>query len=391
MQRKKCGRGLRALVVASVATLGCASTVQAANIHVGPGGNDANTGADWNNRLLTLQAALSAAGAGDQIFLAAGTYKPGPVGGTAARSDSFFLPTEVKILGGFSGTEDGPRLRSSLFPDSGTRLSGDIGTTNDASDNCWHVVRSVPNEESESNMHAQDSAGNGSSVWIRNSIIWENLSASDVGTDNPDITIEGSSTEVDICWSNVTDTGFPSGFTVCAAPGLTEVDPLFVNEVTRDYRLQSSSTMIDAGHVADTPDDVFDLDHDTVLTERVPDRDGLHRFNVVSGCEIDLGSYEYGTHCLGDFNESKDVGFQDLLVILGAWGPCVDCEWDLDGNDDIGFGDVLILLNAWGPCSENCGTTDDMGSMQDCVDKVGWSNPARLADCIEAMLLLGSP
>ncbi|MCP3902300.1 MAG: hypothetical protein GY715_01580 [Planctomycetes bacterium] len=45
------------------------------------------------------------------------------------------------------------------------------------------------------------------------------------------------------------------------------------------------------------------------------------------------------------------VGFSDLLIVIGSWGPCGDCERctaDLDGNCTVGFSDVLALIANWG-------------------------------------------
>ncbi|MBT8486523.1 MAG: hypothetical protein HKO59_06390 [Phycisphaerales bacterium] len=51
-----------------------------------------------------------------------------------------------------------------------------------------------------------------------------------------------------------------------------------------------------------------------------------------------------------DLDGSGDVGFFDLLSLLGSWGPCPDCAEDLDGDDAVGFTDLLIMLSNWGPC-----------------------------------------
>ena len=47
------------------------------------------------------------------------------------------------------------------------------------------------------------------------------------------------------------------------------------------------------------------------------------------------------------------VGVTDFLLLLGAWGPCLDCgdcRADLDGDCAVGVTDFLILLANWGPC-----------------------------------------
>lgn len=56
--------------------------------------------------------------------------------------------------------------------------------------------------------------------------------------------------------------------------------------------------------------------------------------------------------CFGDLDGDGNVGFSDLVAMLGAWGPCVGCPADLDGNDDVGFTDLTALLAAWGPCAK---------------------------------------
>ncbi len=55
-----------------------------------------------------------------------------------------------------------------------------------------------------------------------------------------------------------------------------------------------------------------------------------------------------------------DVGVPDLLVLLGAWGPCdkpcpPTCPADFDGPQgvpdcEVGVPDLLFLLGNWGPC-----------------------------------------
>jgi T5SS/PEP-CTERM-associated repeat protein len=54
--------------------------------------------------------------------------------------------------------------------------------------------------------------------------------------------------------------------------------------------------------------------------------------------------------CPGDLDGDGATGFDDLLVVLGAWGGCLECPEDLDGDGIVGFGDLLIVLASWGPC-----------------------------------------
>ncbi len=64
-----------------------------------------------------------------------------------------------------------------------------------------------------------------------------------------------------------------------------------------------------------------------------------------------MGACEFQLSCPADLDDSGDVGFGDLLILLAAWGSCEgDCPADLDGSGFVGFGDLLIVLAAWGPC-----------------------------------------
>jgi len=51
----------------------------------------------------------------------------------------------------------------------------------------------------------------------------------------------------------------------------------------------------------------------------------------------------------GDLDGDALVGFGDLLVLLGAWGPCGAgaCPADLDDDGEVAFGDLLLLLSIW--------------------------------------------
>ena len=54
-----------------------------------------------------------------------------------------------------------------------------------------------------------------------------------------------------------------------------------------------------------------------------------------------------------DLDNDGMVGVTDLLILLGAWGPCQDpcppfCLGDLDNDCEIGVTDLLALLGVWG-------------------------------------------
>ena len=82
-----------------------------------------------------LQAALALAEAGDQVWVAAGTYKPTT---GSDRTATFLLESGVAIYGGFAGTETSLAERD--WETNLTTLSGDIGTEAVNTDNSYHVV-----------------------------------------------------------------------------------------------------------------------------------------------------------------------------------------------------------------------------------------------------------
>ncbi len=97
--------------------------------------NGANNGTSWMDAYTNLQSALAAAISGDEIWVAAGTYKPTT---GIDRTVSFTLKIGVAIYGGFIGTETALDQRDAAA--NVTMLSGDIGVQGNNSDNSYHVV-----------------------------------------------------------------------------------------------------------------------------------------------------------------------------------------------------------------------------------------------------------
>ncbi|WP_108650154.1 right-handed parallel beta-helix repeat-containing protein [Dongshaea marina] len=93
------------------------------------------TGASWQHAYSSLQQALQQAKAGDQIWVAEGTYYP--TTGTD-RDLSFKLVKGVSLYGGFDGSET--KLSQRDWQDNKTILSGNIGDKHSADDNSYHVV-----------------------------------------------------------------------------------------------------------------------------------------------------------------------------------------------------------------------------------------------------------
>lgn len=97
----------------------------AATIYVNADAQGTNTGTSWANAFTNLQSAINAANTGDQLFVKAGTYFPSQqmISGDA-RSRSFYINKNIKIYGGFNGTE--ATLGERNFTTNITILSGDF-------------------------------------------------------------------------------------------------------------------------------------------------------------------------------------------------------------------------------------------------------------------------
>ena len=102
----------------------------------------ANNGTSWNDAFTDLQSALTYAclAPGAEIWVAAGTYKPTT---STDRNASFFLPSSIKLYGGFAGTESNLNQRPTHVIGGGsnaTILSGNIGDAGIDTDNSYNVV-----------------------------------------------------------------------------------------------------------------------------------------------------------------------------------------------------------------------------------------------------------
>ncbi len=162
----------------------------------GAGNKDGTT---WNDAYddAGFRVALLGATAGDAFWISAGNYKPDNV-----RDSSFRIPNGVKLYGGFSFVDTTWATRN--WKTNITTFSGDIGTLNNATDNCYHVIllagtdtstvidgftielgRANGNGNGRSNgagiYNNGSGSGNSSSVTVRNCFITNNISSNDGG------------------------------------------------------------------------------------------------------------------------------------------------------------------------------------------------------------------
>ena len=133
----------------SMMFFGMFQSLTAGVIYVDASAGGANNGSSWANAYTDLQDALSTAVAGDEIWIAAGVYKPSVQldldgNGPDPREVTFQLPNGVMLYGGFAGGE--ASLEDRDWDTHLTILSGDIdnndinGDGNEIAENTGELV-----------------------------------------------------------------------------------------------------------------------------------------------------------------------------------------------------------------------------------------------------------
>lgn len=143
------GRALRALAGTAclLATGSCSGSSGSGGgriLRVDASAPAGGNGSAWEAALSDLQTALARARSGDEIWVAQGTYKPGPSG--ASRDATFRLRNGVRLYGGFAATEQALEERDPFLYE--TILSGDLDGDDGpdfagASENAFQVVTAL--------------------------------------------------------------------------------------------------------------------------------------------------------------------------------------------------------------------------------------------------------
>ena len=72
-----------------------------------------------------------------------------------------------------------------------------------------------------------------------------------------------------------------------------------------------------------------------------------------------MGMQSFIAPCIGDVTPSPFgnglVNIDDLLTVIGHWGPCPapcppTCVGDVDGNCVVNIDDLLLVIGHWGAC-----------------------------------------
>jgi len=113
------------------------TTSQPNKFFVNQNATGANNGSSWTDAYIDLTDALDEVSDKDEIWVAAGIYKPG--GTSPDTGSSFELQSNVKLYGGFAGNE--ATLEERDLETNVTILSGDIGVEGNSVDNVNVVVK----------------------------------------------------------------------------------------------------------------------------------------------------------------------------------------------------------------------------------------------------------
>lgn len=182
----------------------------------------------------------------------------------------------------YNDNGNGLQVINATFSRNNAASEGGAIYQRDTANNNFLLTSTITNSSFSGNAASSGSAifnsgidvSDGFNSTIRNSIIW--------GHGGTALANSGSSS------NTVTNSIVQGGFT---GTGNLNVDPLFVDAINDDLRLQSTSPAINAGNNASLPADARDLDGDSNITEPIPL--DLARNPRVNGTNVDIGAFEF--------------------------------------------------------------------------------------------------
>jgi predicted outer membrane repeat protein len=214
------------------------------------------------------------------------------------------------------------------------------------------------------NLLANSGAGNGSAVFgaaaVTNSVIWGHapLPFDQIGP---------------VTFSCIQD-GWPGEGNVSGDPMFVDapgIDGILGTE-DDDLRLSAGSPCIDAASNPELPADVLDIDEDGNVTESIPLdlSGGLRLVNDPDSPDagnsgglqavVDMGALEFRDFKMraGDVNSDGVVNIEDLLAVIGAWGPCpqspapppgacIGDEAPPGGDGVVDILDLMLVIDQW--------------------------------------------
>jgi hypothetical protein len=251
------------------------------------------SGVSWQDAYPRLQDALQVAQYGDQIWVAAGVYKPTQ---TAQRDLSFVLKNGVAMLGGFAGTESAAEQRNPIL--NLTRLSGNIGDTAIDTDNSFHVLTGIGLDEQ---------------TVLDGFVISDGNSSGSVNTESDQ---------------------YGAGMFLLGAEGLPDSRPLIANCVFEHNEAGQGGGGIFVGHI--NPSDPFGPQH--LVNPRLKNCTFFqNRGNIYGG-----GLMKIGPTAPNDTFVLENCRFTDNYA-FAAHGGGVQIE--KTGNSTIAFKDCIFKYN----------------------------------------------
>ncbi|MCH2142438.1 MAG: S8 family serine peptidase [Phycisphaerales bacterium] len=97
-----------------------------------------------------------------------------------------------------------------------------------------------------------------------------------------------------------------------------------------------------------TPDEVEDIMADTAMDRGSSGYDTQYGWGIANAAAA-VAAVDTTDPCQGDVDGNGNVGADDILAIIAAWGSS-DPDADINGDGLVGTDDILILIANWGDC-----------------------------------------